>query len=152
AQSIRAPTGFTFPVTFQPATPSNPNGRPGISSLDLSVLRTAVNIMVGIPARISQGYIGNLNGDFFLGRGGLFVNGNRIKQYNYYVQDEWKVSPRLTVNYGLRIEYNPAPTEANHLSFVPDKPIDGSQGPVNFVKADRWYSNDNTLAFGPRIS
>lgn len=151
SSSLRAPTGFTFPVTFIPASPSNPNGRAGIASADLTSLRSAINELLGIPARISQGFIGNLNGDFFLGQGGLFVNGNRIKQYNYYVQDEWKISPRLSMNYGLRIEYNPAPTEANHLTFVSDKTIDGSQGLINFVRSDRWYSNDNTLAFGPRI-
>src|SRR5215813_1988229 len=152
SSSVRQPAGFTFPVTFLPVSSSNPNGRAGIATADLSSLQSAINELLGIPARIRQGYIGNLNGDFFLGQGGLFVNGNRFKQYNYYVQDEWKISPLLTVNLGLRIEYNPAPTEANHLSFVPDKPIDGSQGLINFVRADRWFSNDNTLAIGPRIS
>ncbi|HXG90990.1 MAG TPA: carboxypeptidase regulatory-like domain-containing protein [Blastocatellia bacterium] len=152
AASTRAPAGFTFPATFLPVSPTNPNGRAGIASNDLSRLQNAVNDLLGIPARISQGFIGDLNQDKFLGKGGLFVNGNRIKQYNYYIQDEWKATPRLTINAGLRIEYNPAPTEANHLSFVPDKPIDGSQGLVNFVRRDRWYSNDNTLAFGPRLS
>lgn len=152
SSGVRAPAGFTFPSTFVPISSSNPNGRAGIASQDLTALQTAVNELLGIPARITQGFIGNLNGDFFLGEGGLFVNGNRIKQYNYFVQDEWRVSPRLTLNYGLRIEYNPAPTEANNLVFVPDKPIDGSQGPVDFVRAKRWYGNDNTLAFGPRLS
>jgi len=144
-QSIRAPAGITFPTAAA-------SGRAGISSTDLSALRSATNELLGIPARISQGFIGNLNQDKFLGLGGLFVNGNRIRQYNFYAQDEWKISPRLTINYGLRIEYNPAPVEANKLVFVPDKPIDGSQGLINFVRKDRWYGNDNTLAFGPRIS
>lgn len=152
SSAIRTPTGFTFPVTFLPPSSSSPNGRPGIASQDLTTLQTAVNELLGIPARITQGFIGNLNGDFFLGTGGLYVNGNRTKQYNYYVQDEWKVTPRLTLNYGLRLEYNPAPTEANQLVFVPDKPIDGSQGPVDFVRSNRWYGNDNALAIGPRVS
>jgi hypothetical protein len=152
AASTRAPAGFTFPATFLPVSPTNPNGRAGIASGDLSRLQNAVNNLLGIPARITQGYIGNLNDDKFLGAGGLFVSGTRAKQYNYYVQDEWKMSPRLTFNYGLRIEYNPAPTEANDLVYVPDKPIDGSQGPVNFVRAKRWYGNDNALAFAPRLS
>jgi hypothetical protein len=152
AASTRPPSGFTFPPTFLPVSPTNPNGRAGIASGDLSRLQNAVNNLLGIPARITQGYIGNLNDDKFLGTGGLFVSGTRAKQYNYYVQDEWKVNPRLTFNYGLRIEYNPAPTEANDLVYVPDKPIDGSQGPVDFVRAKRWYGNDNSLAIAPRLS
>lgn len=152
AASTRTPAGFTFPTTFLPVSSTNPNGRPGIASTDLSRLQNAVNNLLGIPARITQGYIGNLNEDKFLGAGGLYVSGNRVKQYNYYVQDEWKINPRLTMNYGLRVEYNPSPTEANNLVFVPDKPIDGSQGPISFVRRKRWYSNENSLAVGPRVS
>jgi Carboxypeptidase regulatory-like domain len=150
--ATRTPQGFTFPTTFLPISSTNPNGRAGIASTDLSRLQSSVNDLLGIPARITQGYIGNLNDDKFLGTGGLFVSGTRAKQYNYYIQDEWKVTPRLTMNYGLRIEYNPAPTEANNLVYVPDKPIDGSQGLINFVRAKRWYSNGNSLAFAPRLS
>ncbi len=32
-------------------------------------------------------------------------------QYGWYVQDGWRLSPRLTVNLGLRMEYETAPTE-----------------------------------------
>ena len=42
--------------------------------------------------------------------------------------------PELTLNYGLRWEINKAPTEAGGRVYIPDKPIDGSQGPVTFVR------------------
>ena len=42
----------------------------------------------------------------------LWVQGQRLKQYNFYAQDEWKLARNLTLNYGVRWEINPAPTEA----------------------------------------
>jgi hypothetical protein len=37
----------------------------------------------------------------------------RSQQYGAYVQDQWQVTPKLTVTYGLRWEYYPMPTRAN---------------------------------------
>jgi hypothetical protein len=39
-------------------------------------------------------------------------NDGRSWQYHFYGQDDWKFSPRLTLNYGLRYEYHPAYTDA----------------------------------------
>ncbi|MDL5049777.1 carboxypeptidase regulatory-like domain-containing protein [Oscillatoria amoena NRMC-F 0135] len=36
----------------------------------------------------------------------------RYNNFSAFVQDAWKVDPRLTLTYGLRWEVNPAPTEA----------------------------------------
>ncbi len=40
----------------------------------------------------------------------------------FYVQDDWKVTPRLTVNFGLRYEYHPMFQDhfVNVTNFVPD--------------------------------
>ena len=52
-----------------------------------------------------------------------FPQGNRVGEdaerrgaYNFYFQDAWKVSPRLSLDYGLRYEVNSRIAEAHHLT------------------------------------
>lgn len=40
---------------------------------------------------------------------------------NLYFQDSWKVSPRLSLNLGLRYELNTAPREADNLGLLPTR-------------------------------
>jgi hypothetical protein len=130
--------------------------RAGIDSTDNTRLLGTVNDLLGIPARLSQVFLGDIKSDAFLpfkvgDKVTLFSVGNRLKQYNFYFQDEWKMRSNLTVNYGARWEINPAPTEAGERVFVPDKAINGSQGPVTFIKADRFFKRNNVGAIGPRL-
>ncbi len=149
SSSVRPPVGFNTPAVATSTVA-------GINSTDNTLLLGSINDLVGIPARLSQVFLGDVRNDSFLpfraGNGvSLWNQGQRLKQYNFYFQDEWKVLRNLTVNYGFRWEINMAPTEAGGRVYVPNKPIDGSQGLVTFVSSETWYQRNNIGALGPRL-
>ncbi len=149
SSTTRPPVGFNTPAVATSKVV-------GINSTDNSRLLSSINDLMGIPARLSQIFMGDLTSDTFLpfrlgNQVTLWSMGHRLKQYNFYFQDEWKLRTNLTLNYGVRWEVNPTAKESSDRVMVPDKPIDGSQGPVTMVRASGWYTNNNLGAFGPRI-
>ena len=66
-------------------------------------------------------FTGNPVADFLLGDpnsaalSSVLVGDIRYKYYGAYVNDDWKVTPKLTVNIGLRYEYWTPPYERNDL-------------------------------------
>src|SRR5262245_31196622 len=70
----------------------------------------------------------------------------RQQSFGAYINDDWKLSPRLTVSAGLRYDFNTPITEVNNLAsnFIP------SQGLVQLGNGlDRLYDPDANH-FGPR--
>jgi hypothetical protein len=67
-----------------------------------------------------------VNGDdafanFLLGQADSYSQPNKdtvpdlhYTNFEFYLQDDWKVTPRLTLNLGVRYSYFPSPTDANH--------------------------------------
>jgi len=148
--STRNPPGFVTPAV-------STTTKAGIASTDNSRLLGAINDLVGSPAQLSQNFLGDLTSDIFLPyKTGnsitMWAEGHRLKQFNFFFQDEWKLRPNLTLNYGVRWEINKAPTEAGGRVYLPDKPIDGSQGPITFVHADSWLKTNNLKAIAPRVA
>jgi hypothetical protein len=85
------------------------------------------------------------------------ATGNRfVKQYYLvmYAQDEWKVRPNLTINFGLRYEYyQPLHEERNlFVLFNADtgKIACGTQPGCDLPNTTPWYQSSK-LNFGPRL-
>jgi hypothetical protein len=120
-----------------------------MNATDRNNLQNAIVELAGIVGRVNQVFQADLAHDVFIPD--LFRMGTRIKHFNSYFQDEWRIRTGLTLTYGVRWELNLPPADSAGRTYVPDKPIDGSQGPVTFVRAKRWYSRMNGTALAPRV-
>src|ERR1043165_4526907 len=115
---INVTPSVTFSATTRPAFKtstavnsgfSTPNN---INSTDQTLLGSLINNLYGLPASINQVFIANLKDDAFLpfkigDQVTLYAEKHNLDQYNLFFQDEWKVRPNLTLNYGARWEINP---------------------------------------------
>jgi len=78
---------------------------------------------------------------------GDFVRNLRNQAYGLYIQDDWRILPRLTINLGLRYELNTVPTEANNLigNFSPTVGLEQVGNQIGSI-----YNGDHNN-FAPRI-
>jgi outer membrane receptor protein involved in Fe transport len=60
---------------------------------------------------------------------GIPIGGIRQWRSGFYVQDDWRVNPRVTVNLGLRFDYNAVPIDTNGVSRTLRFDLD-PRGPV----------------------
>ncbi|MGH9966588.1 MAG: carboxypeptidase regulatory-like domain-containing protein [Pyrinomonadaceae bacterium] len=99
------------------------------------------------PLGIASAYYALLNGcinQFQKGYGPFFLE-NRIRESNFYVEDNWKVRPNLTLNIGARYEYVSAPTEAaNRINYGFSDDKDNIEPRLGFA----WSPNFNGGFFG----
>ena len=115
---------------------------------------------------MTQVFIADLRADVFLpfkvgDKISLYAEKHNLDQYNFYFQDEWKVRPNLTLNYGVRWEFNPPSNTSPQANvFVAATPIAGTPlpaipvkdipGAVSFVPAKHWYEGQAN-GIGPRL-
>ena len=78
---------------------------------------------------IANMYLGVMNYASAYGRNFMYIAG---QEFSPYFQDNWKVTPRLTLNLGLRYEFRPPVKEANNAFF-------------SFSMKDRAYVVGNSL-------
>ena len=83
---------------------------------------------------------------------GLFNFTAHWNEYDFYLQDSWRVRRNLTVDLGLRMEAKMAPTSPSGLLSHPNQPLVGGATPTNTAQ---WTTNgglfNNQVGLGPSI-
>ena len=102
-----------------------------------------------------------------VGAASVTPTGNRFNEaavrreaYNFYLQDTWKATSRLTVNYGLRYEVNSRIHEAEKRTSVPrfvgadgkDVPYWDHHARQIFVYDPQPPYDQDSMGWGPRLS
>lgn len=116
----------------------------------LDVLAGTRNLTNADPTRRVFGRFDNTSASYRLQIGNLQAN-YKVYQAALYAQDTWRITPKLSVNYGLRAEkqYNPEPELGNDalISAVQNGsfPLLGGRG------FDPTTIPDSEVQFGPRL-
>jgi len=98
---------------------------------DFSYLSTSIPGNTSFPASGGSSFASLLLGDAFLGRTETvrYVN-QHFPYYGFYAQDDWRISRKLTLNYGLRYEFTQPPTSGSdeYSDLNPTRPNPGANG------------------------
>ncbi len=77
------------------------------------------------------------------------------KYYAFYVQDDYRVTDRFTLNLGLRYEYTTPYAEKfgqiGYFDFNAIEPTTGQKGEFKLIKPGGYQENPNYLNFSPRV-
>ncbi|HWN11321.1 MAG TPA: TonB-dependent receptor [Pyrinomonadaceae bacterium] len=93
-------------------------------------------------------FINGCTPNYQKGYGPFFLE-NRINEANFYVEDNWKVRPNLTLNLGLRYEYVSAPKEAaNRINYGISADKDNWEPRVGFAWSPKFEDGFLRSFFG----
>ncbi|HEY0405016.1 MAG TPA: TonB-dependent receptor [Pyrinomonadaceae bacterium] len=131
------PANFNLPAT---------SGANAINATDRNNLQSAINDLLGRIGSIEQAFVA-ASDSAFAPAGSLFLFDARYNEYDFFVQDTWKLRPNLTLDYGLRWEPKPAPSSGGASSILrPDRPVRLGEQPTDqlrFVEG-KLYDDDWT--------
>jgi hypothetical protein len=138
-------TGTPFPSAW--ALPSGTIPRPGqdpvnrINTADRQRLESTINDLLGRVATISQAFVSDpTNPNVFAPAGTRWIFDADHPEADFYVQDTWRLSPRLILDLGLRLEGRFSPSSVGgRPMLVPDRSVVLGAAPSNGIT---WVEGD----------
>ena len=128
------------------------SANPPVTGTPLVTFQGMYNNLLGRVGSIAQTYYSDLS--TWQAAGTPRVRSFAFHEYGFFLQDDWKLSPRLTVNLGLRYDFTGVPSEANGLAGSLDQAarLNTISQIDNFTikKGQAWYKNDWNN-FAPRF-
>ncbi len=131
--------------TVDPATFQLPAGLN--TAFDLPDFQSDINFLLGRVGNVERGFVAQ--GNQFVP--GLLHFDERWPEYDFYGQDTWKITPRLTLDLGLRLETKLTPRSPNTITH-PNQAIAIGAGPsdsLSWLKGPLFKSSLDDL--GPSI-
>lgn len=139
-------SNFTFPTALPTGT--------AINSADRTRLENMINDVLGRVGLITKAFVNDpSNPSAFASAGTRWLFDAKHPELDFYVQDTWRLSPRLIFDLGVRWEIRMAPTAGGGRPIlVPDRSVTLGSAPSNAI---RWTEgqlfNDNYGLFLPTV-
>ncbi len=124
---------------------------PTINSTDLATFKNYIDDWLGMPSSQTLGYFAAGANSYTPSN--LYIRGERMQQYDTYIQDQWKIRPNFTVNLGVRWEFNPPASETHDLLFLPNQTPNlwSPTDPVSYHAGSQFWNRNNADAIAPRV-
>jgi hypothetical protein len=156
---FRRATNFYPRLTFGTAdapvfmNATGTNVTTGINTNDQTTLNSLFNDLMGVVGTVRKVFYSN--GKEFPSADQELQFLQRAREYNFYFQDDWRISNRLTINLGVRYEFNGVPYDKSGMQVVNDKPLNSRSGDVALLPAGpgtgrNWYNADKNN-FAPAV-
>ncbi len=110
---------------------------------DFNFLSTSIPGSPVFPASGGSSFASFLLGDAYLGRTETIRQvTQKYPYFGFYAQDDWRVSRKLTVNFGLRYDFTQPPTNLKdeYSDFNPTRPNPGADGRLGAL----WFAGFGT--------
>ena len=113
---------FGLPTSAVAGTATNPNGSSGINSTDLTRLQQTINILIGRIGSFAQGFVVDpRNPGTFAPAGTRWNWFAYYPEYDFYIQDSWRIRPNLVFDMGLRYEIKLSPSSKDLPILTPNQ-------------------------------